>query len=311
MSSSRVALLLAALLVANLLAACAPTIVDVADRPPVDEVLAGRPAVLWVAAHPDDESMAGPLLARACVFHRSACHFLVFSRGEGGECGRDDGCPPDLGTVRQGEMRQAAEAYGATLEHHAFSNSSLPVESFPTRPALEARWRGEGDPIGLVARAIREHRARVLVTFGPVHGFTGHPEHQAVARFAVAGARLAADPEADPDRLGGHEPHRPLVVYQVLNHHWPMRLAGASDPDPATETFDGDLPCVTKDEGEEISCVDWMAEATRVHASQDADMSTIRSFTWLLDTTYVRALDPLGDEAAALVRDLGPDPDQP
>src|SRR5688500_7165238 len=46
----------------------------------VEQELAKKPRVMWLAAHGDDESMAGGFLARACVKDRLACHFFVFNR---------------------------------------------------------------------------------------------------------------------------------------------------------------------------------------------------------------------------------------
>src|SRR5688500_93072 len=76
--------------------------------PRLEQVLEKKPRVLWVAAHPDDESMAGGFLAKACVEKQSPCHFLVFNRGAGGECYLEDGCKPSLAEVRHRELGRAA-----------------------------------------------------------------------------------------------------------------------------------------------------------------------------------------------------------
>lgn len=274
--------------------------------PELDEVLAERPRVLWVAAHPDDESMASGLLARACIKYQSACHFLVFNRGRGGECCLPEGCAPDLGTVRGQEMSRAARDYHATLEHYDLYNAPLPVSSFPTVPELEQRWMSEGDPIGVVARAIRRFRPDLVVTFSPYRGYTGHPEHRAAARFALAGAQLAADPAAEHPKLAGSTPHRIRFVAQVLNKYWIMSLVGnANDPQPYTWTLDSDEICSLDRQGQERSCVEIGANATRVHQSQDNDMAALRSGAKFLGTAFVRRIDPWGAEAKRLVVDIG------
>jgi LmbE family N-acetylglucosaminyl deacetylase len=212
--------------------ACAGAPVVREGQPTLEQILQSRPRILWVAAHPDDESMAGAVLAKACLDLELPCHFLVFSRGEGGECCIPEGCQPDLASVRQDELARAARLYNAALEHHSFSNSPLPVESFPTRLELEKRWMGEGEPSGLVARAIRRLEIDVVFTLDPETGFTGHPEHQAAARFALAGVRIAADPASENPLVAGLAPYRVSHVTQILNRYWFMRLFGAQDPGP-------------------------------------------------------------------------------
>ena len=64
--------------------------------------------ILVVSAHPDDESLTGPLLAYACLQKGNPCHIAVFTRGGGGTCGLLRGCKPDLATVRTQEMKERA-----------------------------------------------------------------------------------------------------------------------------------------------------------------------------------------------------------
>jgi len=47
---------------------------------PLVEALAGK-RVLWVGAHPDDESTVAPLLGEACRERGARCSFLVATRG--------------------------------------------------------------------------------------------------------------------------------------------------------------------------------------------------------------------------------------
>ena len=65
---------------------CAGARLPVAGEPSIEEVLHANARVLWVAAHPDDEALAGSVLAHACVGLGAPCHFLVFNHGDGGEC---------------------------------------------------------------------------------------------------------------------------------------------------------------------------------------------------------------------------------
>ena len=274
--------------------------------PSIEQVLARKPRLLWVAAHPDDESLAGGLLARACVGLETPCHFLIFTEGEGGECYLEAGCKPDLASVRHRELGRAARLYSATLEHYEFFNAPLPVESFPSRPELERKWLSEGDPPGLIARAIRRFKPDLVVTLDPYQGFTGHPEHKAAAHFALAGIAQAADPKAKRPLFAGEPPHRVAHVYHVQNKYWFKSLAGeAYDPKPYSETFDSEQLCNVTPEGEARSCRDVRDANTRAHRSQDGDMHAIRSASKYWGTVYVRRLDPFGGEAAALVAEIG------
>src|SRR5688572_5966142 len=67
----------------------------------LESLLASEDArIMWVGAHPDDEALVGPILARACIALDRPCLMFVFNRGDGGRCPLPLGCRPDLGTVR-------------------------------------------------------------------------------------------------------------------------------------------------------------------------------------------------------------------
>ncbi len=143
----------------------------------LDVLLESRPRVLWVGAHPDDESFAGAVLAKASLRCGCPLHFLVLTRGEGGEFPKHLRDGRELGEVRTGELNEVARLYRATLEIEPWFNASLPVNSFPYRHELAARWTGDAgqDPALRVARTIREFRPDVVITFAPEHGARSPP----------------------------------------------------------------------------------------------------------------------------------------
>jgi LmbE family N-acetylglucosaminyl deacetylase len=243
----------------------------------------GGARVLWCAAHPDDECFAGPVLARASLYHRRPLCFVVLTSGDGGECHVPGGCRPDVATVRRREMRAVAARYGAELQHERFWNAPLPVTSFPPRPQIAARWRARRDPVVVVAATLVRFRPDVVLTFDPDHGATGHPEHQIASRVTTAAIRLAATGAAT---LGG-PPHRVAATYYVLNRFWPLRLVGRADPGPVTERFDATLPCTPTQ-----SCLRVMLDATRLHRSQERDMETVRTLRSAFATIDLRRVDP-------------------
>lgn len=252
---------------------------------PVDALLAQGARVMWVAPHPDDECFPGGLLARASIFHRNPLAMVVLTRGDGGECCRPEGCEPDVATVRAAEMRQVADMYRAELTHLSYWNAPLPVESFPERHEIYARWRQQGDPVADVVRSIRTFRPDLVVTFDAFRGGTGHPEHQLGSRAATTAARLAADATV---ASGGLPPHRITRLYHMQNRFWIYRMLGGGDPGPVTEVFDASLPALPG-----VSCADFMAKATEFHRTQENDMGTVRrvkSAAFL--TLCLRQVDP-------------------
>ncbi|MCC6160156.1 MAG: PIG-L family deacetylase [Deltaproteobacteria bacterium] len=249
----------------------------------LDEWLDAPRRIMWVAAHPDDEGFAGPILAKAGRKSGGAVHFVVLTDAAGGECCIPGGCVPDLATVRATEIAASARLYGATLKHAPYWNAPLPGSSFPPRHEIAKRWMSQGDPTLLIAKEIREFRPDAILTLSPGRGGTGHPEHQLSARFALAAARLAA---TDTKELPG-APHRVERVYWVLSKLWLAEALGSADPEEPTEIFDIHQPCF-----QGRSCVDVAAQITRVHQSQANDMKGMRLLFKQLDELPLRRVNP-------------------
>lgn len=275
-----------------LVVACAVTPVRPDGTPEtvvLDDYLAQGARTMWIAPHPDDELFAGPILARSARFHGNPLYFLVLTHGEGGACGLARGCEPDLATVRGREMTRAAAHYGAELQHAHFYNAPLPVESFPEPEELRRTWFEQGDPVRLIAEAVRRFRPDLVLTFDPHHGATGHPEHRLTARLTSEALRLAADPQV---AIGGLEPHRVGRIYQLVNRYWPLVLFGLADPGPVTEQFDATLPCTP-----ELSCLEFMLHGIRLHRTQHADMQQVVEFQGAFETLDLRQIDPYAASA--------------
>lgn len=254
---------------------------------PIDAYLSKGCRTMWIAAHPDDECFAGTLLARSRLHWKNPLHFLVMTHGDGGECCLPEGCRPDLATVRAGEMKQAVALYRASLQHERYWNAPLPVESFPKRHEIFAKWQAQGDPVALVTASIRRFKPDLVLTFDPDFGGTGHPEHQLTSRIALTAVRRAADAGVVAEGLA---PHRTGRSYCILNRFWLLRLAGGADPGPVTEVFDATLPALPGQ-----SCAEFMCEATRVHRTQDADMGLVRRLRGAFLTLSLRQVDPFRD----------------
>ena len=250
----------------------------------LDELLDRGARVMWVGAHPDDESLVGPILAKAGPTLNNPLYFVVLTHGEGGECNLPEGCHPDVRTVRGGEMREVARLYRAELQLEDYANAPLPVESFPPRHEIARAWLEQGDPSLRIARAIRVFQPDVLLTFDPFHGFTGHPEHQLASRFATQAVRTAADPAVRIDDLPAF---RVENTYYAANRYWPFVLLSKADPGPYSETFDARQPCSGG-----MNCRQVMAEYTKAHRTQARDMGSVRRFKWMVDRIYLVRVDP-------------------
>jgi LmbE family N-acetylglucosaminyl deacetylase len=138
----------------------------------------GAKSLLWVGAHPDDETIAAPLIARLCIEEGLSCTFLVMTKGEAGSCRLANGCHPDLGSVRASEMRRSARLFGAVLNQW-----SLPDGGGASGWATAS---GSHDAlIGRVAALIRKVSPDIVLTFDPRHGSTCHPDHRAAADIAL------------------------------------------------------------------------------------------------------------------------------
>lgn len=150
---------------------------------PLVDALAGK-RILWVGAHPDDETTVAPLLGEACRERGAKCTFLVATRGEAGNCNAPAVCAPDLATARAREMAAAAALYGG-----AIVQLGLPDGSAAHPDEVAANWaklRGGTDALVEAFRsAIAQAAPDYLVTFDPRHGTSCHPDHRAASALAI------------------------------------------------------------------------------------------------------------------------------
>jgi LmbE family N-acetylglucosaminyl deacetylase len=131
--------------------------------------------VMGIWAHPDDETyLSGGLLALATANgQRTTC--VTATAGEHGTDDSDAWPPRRLARQRRGELQHALHVLGVD-EHHWLGH--------------EDGTCADVDPAAAVARLrslIDRCRPDTIITFGP-DGFTGHPDHQAVGRWASLAA---------------------------------------------------------------------------------------------------------------------------
>jgi LmbE family N-acetylglucosaminyl deacetylase len=153
--------------------------------------------ILYVTAHPDDES-AAVLTYLARGLHADVA-LLSLTRGEGGQNDLGPEQAPQLGLIRTQELLAATRAYGVKLyftRAQDFGFSKTPEET-------ERMW---GDPVlEDMVRVIREFRPNVVINnFGGVH--TGHGHHQTAGLWTPRAVQLAGDPVAFASAFQGKLP---------------------------------------------------------------------------------------------------------
>jgi LmbE family N-acetylglucosaminyl deacetylase len=140
--------------------------------------------ILYVTAHPDDESSA-VLTYLARGLHAEVA-LLSLTRGEGGQNDLGPEQAPQLGLIRTQELLAATRGYGVKLyftRAKDFGFSKTPEET-------EKVW---GDQVlEDMVRVIRGFRPTVVINgWGGVHG--GHGHHQASGLLTPKAVQLAAD----------------------------------------------------------------------------------------------------------------------
>jgi LmbE family N-acetylglucosaminyl deacetylase len=140
--------------------------------------------ILYITAHPDDES-AAVLTYLARGLHADVA-LLALTRGEGGQNALGPEQAPQLGLIRTQELLAATRGYGVKLyftRARDFGFSKTPEET-------EKIW---GDQVLQdMVRVIRDFRPNIVINhWGGVH--TGHGHHQASGTLTPKAVALASD----------------------------------------------------------------------------------------------------------------------
>ena len=150
------------------------------------------PCLLFVFAHPDDESFSGAGTAMECSSRGARVALVTATRGERGKAGDPPVCTlEELPAVRERELREAVRIAGFD-ELHVLDYRD---RELPEAPPDEIRRT-------LVAH-IRRLRPSVVLSFDP-NGFNLHPDHLAIGRFVSDAVAAAADPRWHADAGDPH-----------------------------------------------------------------------------------------------------------
>ncbi|HYL63367.1 MAG TPA: PIG-L family deacetylase [Candidatus Methylomirabilis sp.] len=146
--------------------------------------------ILYVTAHPDDESST--LLTYLARGLHADVALLTLTRGEGGQNDLGPEQAPQLGLIRTHELLAATRGYGTKL---FFANA--PDFGFSKTPEETERiW---GPPVlREMVRVMRTFRPNIVINgWGGVHG--GHGHHQTSGLWTPKAVEMAADPNAFPE----------------------------------------------------------------------------------------------------------------
>ena len=158
--------------------------------------------MLFVFAHPDDESHWGSGVALKYHDEGVRTVLVTATRGERGTTGNLCSAD-DLAGVREAELREAARI----LKFDALKILSYMDKELSVAPHEQIRRE-------LVA-TLRHERPAVVVTFDP-NGITLHIDHLAISRFVTDAIAAAADPRWFPELGSPHEVARLLWTPSVM-----------------------------------------------------------------------------------------------
>lgn len=156
--------------------------------------------VLFVGAHPDDDSTATATLARYAAEGKQV-GVVTATRGEqgGNRIGPEQGAA--LGLLRESEERAALQLLGIPTVHYLEKLDS----GFTTSLRVSERNWDRADTLKRLVRLVRYYRPEVLITMSPAP--RGHGDHQLIAQLTTeaffASARGGAEglPAWAPRRL--------------------------------------------------------------------------------------------------------------
>lgn len=196
------------------------------------EVLDQSSRVLWLAAHPDDETSSAAFLARAKEV-AGTLYMATLTRGENSDIvwgGLTRGS--QIGAARAQLLRESAATLRADgVDIGPYVNGPLSLQQLDSQPAdaghqdwgptatsgdVIAKWSTDNQktPQEYVVELLRRFKPDTVVAMDPVCGVSGHDEHLAAGRLLLSAIPLAANPTTYPS---AGEPWK--VRYAIFNAH--------------------------------------------------------------------------------------------
>jgi N-acetyl-1-D-myo-inositol-2-amino-2-deoxy-alpha-D-glucopyranoside deacetylase len=185
------------------------------------------PRLLFVHAHPDDESLSNGATIAHYTARGAQVHVVTCTLGEEGEVIGDRWAElavdraDQLGGYRIGELTAALRALGVSAPIYlggAGRWRDSGMRGTPKRNRQRFIDADEREAVGALVAIIREQRPHVVVTYDPSGGY-GHPDHVhthtvTTAAVASAGAR-------------GHSDDYPGEPWTVPKFYWTVLAESA------------------------------------------------------------------------------------
>lgn len=153
---------------------------------------AEKPTLLAVFAHPDDETLVGPLMAKY-VKDGHKVYLLTLTAGQLGTAEHAKIPAGDaLAAVRAKELACAAEKLGLT------GHTLLGFKD----QGFAVGWAAQpmNDAANQIREAINTLRPDVIITFGP-DGITGHPDHRTAGNVTTQAFQQRSLLKYEPKKL--------------------------------------------------------------------------------------------------------------
>jgi LmbE family N-acetylglucosaminyl deacetylase len=182
--------------------------------------------ILLIVAHPDDDSLAAPYLAKAIYDEHKHVAVIYGTRGDAGGNAVGNEQAASLGAVREIEGRRALASMGI-LDVWFLNAPDTPGQD--VLHSLET-W-GHGASLEKVVRLVRLTRPEVILTWLPVYvAGENHDDHQAAGVLATEAFDLAGNPVVFPEQLEAPRDRTAIGNYGEGLHPWqPKKIYYFSD----------------------------------------------------------------------------------
>ena len=193
------------------------------NPPPDDRYKAN---ILLIVAHPDDDVLAAPYLAKAIYEQHKHVSVIYGTRGNAGGNAVGNEQAASLGAVREIEGRRALASMGI-LDVWFLNGPDTPGQD--VLHSLET-W-GHGASLEQVVRLVRLTRPEVILTWLPVYvAGENHDDHQAAGVLATEAFDLAGDPVAFAEQVEAPRNRTAIGNYGEGLHPWqPKKIYYFSD----------------------------------------------------------------------------------
>jgi LmbE family N-acetylglucosaminyl deacetylase len=257
----------------------------------MDNIMDGRPTLLAVLAHPDDETfgMGGTLALYAS--QGVDVHLVCATRGEVGTVDADclEGYS-SIAELREAELRCAAGNLGLSGVHFLdYRDSGMPGTADNAHPRALAAASQE-EVVEKVVDYIRRLRPQVVITFDPIGGYR-HPDHIAIQRATTIAFSAAADAHFCPGGSPAYQSQR--LYYQTMSKTFLRMVVRilpifGQDPHRFGRNKDVDLVSLAREVFPINAVIDYKpvaeqrTQAARCHASQGGGAMTSGIQGWVM-----------------------------